>query len=582
MSEKIRTIYEGDIKQLASAQSFERGQRYYRGGAILEPVRQGNELRGYCEGSEYQPYRITVTLGVRGIESTYCTCPYDWGGICKHIAALLLMWVHEPETFTEIPPVDETLANRSKEELVALIKEMLKREPDLARLLELPVQPGRSTPLDLEAFRRQISYALRHHDYYDYSDAHATATELSSLVETAGRFQKGGDWANAGALYALILTEVVPKYDELYDEEGDIAIELQNCAEGLDECFSESDPDTVTRREWLTALLDAHLKDIEMGGIDLATPAGDLVVEHATDEEWAWIKTRVQQAIAAQSGHFSDWPREALVRFLAARLQATGHEAQTDELIFELGSPQQQAFLLIERGRYDEAVAIAQKHFSDLPGLVTRFADALVEAGAGEAAERYVAGLQDGRGGTTYLVWLAQHAERKGDLSAAVTWWRQSLGHAPSFQTYLAIRKVAEQLNQWGKTRLELITELEAKEAWHILVEIALDEDEVGRALDLLPQVKGWYSRDYELRVAQAAEKDYPQEAIAIYDRRARQLINARGRGNYHEAAQLLQRAKNVYQQHHDKTLWAEYVTSLRHEHRNLPALQDELRKAGL
>ena len=166
MSERFSSITEADVRRLASEQSFNRGASYFRSGTIFEPVRQGNELRAYCHGSSYEPYRVSATLGPQGVAATHCTCPYDWGGICKHIVALLLTWVHEPEAFQAVAPLDEALAGRSKEELIALIQEMLKREPDLVRLLELPVRPDRQAPLDLDVFRRQINYALRR----EYSD----------------------------------------------------------------------------------------------------------------------------------------------------------------------------------------------------------------------------------------------------------------------------------------------------------------------------------------------------------------------------------------------------------------------------
>ncbi|MFQ5611684.1 MAG: SWIM zinc finger domain-containing protein, partial [Anaerolineae bacterium] len=554
-------------------------------GALFEPVRQGNELRGYCEGSGYEPYRVSTTLGPAGVEAADCTCPYDWGGICKHIVALLLAWVHEPESFHAIPPLDELLAGRSQEELIALIKEMLKRQPDLVRLLELPVQPDRprGAPLDLDAFRRQIGYALRRsYDDYGYPRSREVATELSAIVDTARRFREAGDWANAGALFHLILNEVVPQYDELYDEDGDISIVLQDCAEGLGGCFSEGTPAAETRRLWLEALLEAHLKDIDMGGIDLAPPAGEVVIEQATDEEWTWIEARVQEAIAAQTGRYSNWPRESLVSFLAARLAATGQEGQIDDLVFAMGSVEQQAFLLVRRGRFEEAVGIAQEHFSELPGLVIQFADALVEAGAGAQAEAYIAGLLDTRGGSTYLAWLAQRAEQKGEPAVAVDWWRQSIQQAPSFQTYQTLRQLAQQLGQWDHTRAELLAELEAKGSWAILIEVALDEEDIPRALELLPRLRGWYGGNFELRVAQAAEAGYPQAALDIYRSQAERLIDRRGRENYRAAAGLLARVRGIYRRQKDTAAWEQYVASLREEHRRLRALQDELNKAGL
>ena len=57
MTEFIPKITEGDIKQLSNPQSFDRGRICYHSGALFEAVRQGNELRAYCEGSDYQPYQ---------------------------------------------------------------------------------------------------------------------------------------------------------------------------------------------------------------------------------------------------------------------------------------------------------------------------------------------------------------------------------------------------------------------------------------------------------------------------------------------------------------------------------------------
>lgn len=576
---KILSITEADIKQLSTEQSFQRGLNYYRGGALFDLVRQGNELRAYCEGSSFEAYRVSAEIGEQGVESVTCTCPYDWGGICKHSVALLLTWVRKPDSFHTIAPLDEMLAHRSKEDLIVLIKEMLKREPDLTRLLELPVQPDRQTPLNLDAFRRQISYALRMADDYDYRGAEAVATELSALVDNAHRFYEGDDWANAGALYALVLNEVAADYEEIYDENGDVALVLQDCAEGLGKCLAEGEADAEARREWLEALLEAEFKDIEMGGIDLAYPAAEILINQATDEEWTWIEQLIRRAIAGQSNRYSDFGQERLVRFLANRLEMQGDEDQADELALELGSPQQQAFMLIEHHRFDEAVAIAQAHFTDLPGLVTRFADVLVEAGAGPTAEAYMAGLLNTRQGAWYRDWLAQYAEKSGDLSGALQRWQESFTENPGFKTYQSLREVARQLGQWEGLRPKLLAQMEDQKKWTDLIEVALDEADIPRAIELLPNMR-W--GNYERRVAQAAERDYPRDSIRIYSRHIEGLIQARDRENYRQAATLLDKVRKLYQKLDEQDTWQQYIGRIRAENSNLPALQDELNKAGL
>lgn len=272
------------------------------------------ELRAQCEGSDYEPYRVSATLTQSGIAETSCTCPYDYGGSCKHIVALLLTYVHEPQAFRSIPPLATLLAGRSQEELIALIGEMVKQEPELLSLVELSVATEQATqgkPLDVAAYRRQTRRALRH------EDEHVVEKELRALRELAARSAKAGDWLNAGAIYHAVLDEAVRRYDDMLreiDEDGGIAGTIDEFVLGLSQCLKKSKADAETRRAWLDALLEAELTDIEMGGIDLAPSARAAVLEHANDEEWAWIEERLGTAMS-KSG---DWARKALARFLAA------------------------------------------------------------------------------------------------------------------------------------------------------------------------------------------------------------------------------------------------------------------------
>jgi uncharacterized Zn finger protein len=268
---------------------------------------------------------------------------------------------------------------------------------------------------------------------------------------------------------------------------------------------------------------------------------------------------------------------------LSERLEAQGPADEAAGLVLELGSPEQQAFLLVQQGHLEEAVAIAEKHFSDLPGLVTHFADALVAAGAGSTAEAYMRRLLNTRSRSTALSWLTNYARQTGKLSVALELQRQTMREWPSFEAYKTLRELAQPLNCWEQLRPEIIAELEAKPAWSVLIEIALDEKNVPRALELLSRPKErWYVGSYDLRVAQAAEADYPQAAIDIYRRKAESLINARGRDNYREAASLLVKIRALSQRQGQSESWQEYISHLREQHKQLPALKDELRKAGL
>jgi uncharacterized Zn finger protein len=314
VEEKLPRLTDAHVRELASEKSFERGEAYYRDGAVLEPIRQERELRAQCEGSDYEPYQVTATLAEGAIAETSCTCPYDYGGICKHIVALLLTYIHELRTFRSIPPLITLLAGRSQKELIALIGEMIKREPGLLSLVELSVateQTAQGNPPDVSVYRRQARRALRH------ESEHVVEKELRALRELPARSAKAGDWLNAGAIYHAVLDEAVRGYDDTLrevDEDGGIAVVIDEFALGLSQCLKKSNADAETRRAWLEALLEAELADIEMGGIDLAPSAREAVLEHATDVEWPWIEERLNAAMSKSSG----WEREALARFVVA------------------------------------------------------------------------------------------------------------------------------------------------------------------------------------------------------------------------------------------------------------------------
>ncbi|HBY99399.1 MAG TPA: hypothetical protein DEP84_36590 [Chloroflexi bacterium] len=563
-------LTEAIIRRHTDPQSFERGARYYNQGAILNPVRQGNELRAECEGSQYQPYRVSVTLGEQGITDYDCSCPR--GGFCKHVVALLLTWVHEPDEFHVMAPVDELLAQHSREELIALVKEIIARQPDLVRLLELPLGPIDARPFDPEPFRRQVQYALSR------DDAEWVARELERVRETADGYLEAGTPTAAGALYHLILDETLARFEEWWlewDRDGDILILLQECAEGLGRCLEAGVADRESRRRWLEALLEAELEDIRLGGVDFATPAGQVVLERATDEEWVWIEDRLRKELAKAS----DWTRSSLVGFLAARRELTGREAEADALVLEQGTPEQRAFRLLDLERVDEAVRIAEQHFTDLPGLVKQFADALVQAGYGEAAAAYVAGqMRHERYAGLYGPWLARHFEQHGDRQAALDLWRRQFEASPALQTYQTV----QELGIWEQLRPALLAALDPVRDAALLLDISLAEGDVARALEIARQPGAWIDSPHSLRLAQAAAADHPRAALDMYRRFAERAIAARSRGNYQIAAGYLQQVRDLQRRLGETADWEAYIAHLRQEHRRLRALQEELERARL
>jgi serine/threonine protein kinase len=100
-------LNEDHIAKLTDNRRFEQGMNYWRDGWRLENLqRDGWTLTGNCWGDlnpvtrDRRYYHLTVTLTPEGISGQKCTCS-DFRGrrLCKHLVALLLAWVHEPQKF---------------------------------------------------------------------------------------------------------------------------------------------------------------------------------------------------------------------------------------------------------------------------------------------------------------------------------------------------------------------------------------------------------------------------------------------------------------------------------------------------
>lgn len=170
----------------ATSQSIERGEDYAAFGAVVSAVRQGSVLRGEVEGSGYDPYTVVVVFGARGVERAECTCPYDWGGHCKHIVAVLLTWVDSPEVFVEQAPIADLIRALN----AATIRDLLARAA-----VEVPGLDGwlrtRASALAPPRARRRASQQPKAESLEEWS---------RRLHRSLSQVRGVGDWSDAPEL----------------------------------------------------------------------------------------------------------------------------------------------------------------------------------------------------------------------------------------------------------------------------------------------------------------------------------------------------------------------------------------------
>lgn len=129
-------LTEGLIRQHSAPESFQRGQQYYRDGAVRSLVRRGGVIEAEVDGSAPGPYQVRVTFDAGGVTGAACTCPYDRGGWCKHVVAALLMCLHEAQAIEERQPLETRLAGLTAEQLREVLLSIVGRDFQLADALE--------------------------------------------------------------------------------------------------------------------------------------------------------------------------------------------------------------------------------------------------------------------------------------------------------------------------------------------------------------------------------------------------------------------------------------------------------------
>lgn len=583
-------VVDHNVRAFVGDGAFERAQEYVREGAVFDARRQGDTLRGACEGQSAESYDVRATVSPAGeVSAAACTCPVGADGRCKHVAALLLTYAKTPGDFVVVDDLDAALAKRSRAELIAVIRQMLRQRPELETLLVTPLPDGRSrTPrrlapgADARLYRRQADAVFRRHGN-EWGAVVAVVPELRAIAAIGEGFVAQADAASAFAAYEGLVEAVLVRYAEYerQDEDGILRHVITECVEGLGRCLTLPDTAPALRERVLRLLFDLLEDDDHLGDAGPVDEAGEAIVRCANDRERAavagWLRALSPDAAAwharPHAGVLLDLERDALPddEYLAACVA--------------LGRDRERVERLLARGRRAEALEAAR---GAAVANLRAVADAMVAAGEGAAAE---AALRDRSGANDpgLFEWLLGRARAAGDGDAVARWSEALLLAAPTIERWRAARRAFEARGDdaWGAARARLLPALE-RSAHRVAVEALLDEGDLARALALVepePTVDasgGAVPAGMKLRVAEAAERTHPREAMSIWKAHVRDLVATGRRTRYREAAAAARRVCALYDATGDAAGGQRWVEELRASHGRLRALREELAAAGL
>ena len=439
---------EADVRAGTNSQSFERGSSYYRDGAVSDVVRRGNLLTAQVSGSNYAPYEIAITLlDDGGIGGATCTCPYDWGGYCKHIVAVLLTVLHGDEIAVK-PELDTLLAGLTEAQLRRIIRAVAEDQPALIAAIEqevewlttMPVAAAAPTaPLahaitfDLAAIRREIGKDIRQAGatgggsgysdrYWDDEEAGLIYPDevLGPHRQLAERLLAAGDAAAATDVITAMIEAWgggIAGLDEWVAEVNQDAFQdaASNLGVLLAEALLSQSFSPEQREQWLARVEDWGDEAVSLD-----------IVETALDQWWDY-----PPLVAAMQGNITEhgaWEGEApdfADELALARLRILERQGRTQEYIHLAEAEGQTSLyvnMLARSGQVAKAVAEARQ-WTQSPTEILSLAKVLVEQGE-RAAALDVAGHgldMTGEGSKTELArWTVTLAQGADDPALAL------------------------------------------------------------------------------------------------------------------------------------------------------------------
>ena len=289
------------------------------------------------------------------------------------------------------------LSKKNHAELLALLEQLVQRQPDIEPLIELLMElplasttqerskpgKGRERTLDPSTIRSQVASAF-YHAGEGWDAAIRVAAELEQLYDIGKNFAGAGEWANAQAVFATLARETIMQYEEVHDE-GQVSWILGKCAADLVECLEaqsalprDEQLDTDEREELLTALFELWKFGYNYGGIEVDVAGA--IAESVTEDERKMVESWLRKEMRSGQDFSSQWHNRSLINFLVL-LKQRGHFSD-DDLLEEYrnaGLYKELVEKLLQLGRKIEALGAAQAILTESEHVIW-FAEQLLQS----------------------------------------------------------------------------------------------------------------------------------------------------------------------------------------------------------
>jgi len=228
------------IRGLCTEDSFERGLRYFKEGRVKQVDFFGDTITAVVEGTEN--YRVTIR--VNGDIEGRCTCPYDWGGYCKHVVATLILYSQGYEKMKGVKEMEEARVNAvlsqvNVEDLRGFLRAEFEKDPRM-RARFLIHFTGEGEEKSLHDYKKEIGQLFREaagrHGFIDYD----RRVDFSDVLDVAKRYMEKRNFLEAAKIFQALSEAIAENMDMVDDSDGYYGAEFDDAMEKLVTCLGEA------------------------------------------------------------------------------------------------------------------------------------------------------------------------------------------------------------------------------------------------------------------------------------------------------------------------------------------------------
>lgn len=219
------------VRNRSSDAVFDRGENYREEGHVRELDRFDDLVTATVRGSTL--YDVTIEFGGQSID-TQCTCPYDGGGDCKHVVAVLLDVAANPPQ-DESEDIETVLDDVSANDLRAFVRDALAEHSELREQFLARFGDDHKS---VDVYREEITQLFEQHaDPGVYE-----AIDFSRFFGIADQYRDRDRHLAAATVYRAVFEEVDEKSNWIDGAYDHYARTIQRALDGYADCIVASDP----------------------------------------------------------------------------------------------------------------------------------------------------------------------------------------------------------------------------------------------------------------------------------------------------------------------------------------------------